>query len=375
MHTTGPELIILLKESKSAAIGIFDLEGNLLEANDLFQKTVFRTSKIGFVNPTIDRLLQTKGEGIIFEGYLTLANTNDKNESFNCSVLKDLEQLIVFFELDSANENQTIHKLSELIQENSNLHRELVKEKILEDRQLKTITALNLEINQLLGMAAHDLRSPIAMAISFTELLRESEKIKEDKKLSLFLDIVTERCNYAMNLLSDLLDISKIEAGKIDLQFEMINYTSLVLRVVELHRTIAAHKGITINLEFTEGAIEVVVDQRKIEQIITNLLSNAIKFSPANSLISVKMKVESETICTEIDDQGPGIPEGIVDNIFKSFGEKPNKPTASEVSTGLGLSIAKKLVEAHGGQIGVKNRVEGGASFFFTIPLKQTNTK
>ncbi len=367
MLLSTDDILILLNKSQGAALGIFSLDGTLLRANKLFRKQAYRRNKIRFINPTLDALLHHSKTGKIFEGYLTTEGANNNNESYMATAIKDSEKLIVFFETDTPNETRALHKLTELIQENSILNRQMTKEKLLEKEQLKTIIALNKEINQLLGLAAHDLRSPLGMAISFSELLQASPKIKDDPRLSSFLDIVTERCHFALNLIDDLLDVSKIEAGKVNLHTEEVDYIDFTERLVELHRTVAAKKNIVIIADFPAYPIVIKIDKRKGEQIINNLVSNAIKFSPVNSTITIRLSANDENVYTEINDQGPGIPENIVTGIFSSYGEMPNKPTASEKSTGLGLSIAKKLIEAHGGQVGVKNLTGGGASFFFTL--------
>jgi signal transduction histidine kinase len=223
--------------------------------------------------------------------------------------------------------------------------------------------------NEILGMAAHDLRSPIGNIHNLAELILDDtgEMSPEERA-----DIVSMICNLTqgmMNLLNDLLDITSIEAGKIDLQPTPVAVRPYLRDTEHYHRLLAERKKIRLVTEVEDNLPIVVFDQQRIQQVLNNLLSNAIKFSPMHTVVRLRVKAVPAGVEFSVIDHGQGIPSEELGRLFGAFQRTSTKPTAGEHSTGLGLSICKRIVELHGGRIGVESELGRGSRFFFTLPL------
>lgn len=235
--------------------------------------------------------------------------------------------------------------------------------------QRKHLKALNDLKNEFLGMAAHDLRNPISEIMGASSLLlQHSDKIEDEEKIEL-LDMIQRSSNFMLNLVNDLLDISTIEAGKLELEMSKNDYIEFVENILSLNRIIAKQKDITIETEYGENIPQIQFDKTRITQVINNLVSNAIKFSNEGTKITVKIETDQDSVITKVIDQGPGIPGNELTKIFAEFQKTSVKASKGERSTGLGLAIAKKIVEKHGGKIGVKSEVGKGSAFYFLLPI------
>jgi PAS domain S-box-containing protein len=228
---------------------------------------------------------------------------------------------------------------------------------------------LNNQKNEFLGMAAHDLRNPIAVIQNSSHVLSRysSENLSEKQKE--FLKKIYDTSKFMLELLNSLLDISKIESGKLELEISRNNYPDFVRKNIEFNRFFATEKGISIDSVLSDGIPPVDFDKNKIEQVLNNLISNAIKYSHSNTTIRIEVLKEKGFVLTKVIDQGQGIPENELPHVFKPFQKASSKPTAGEKSTGLGLAIVKKIVEGHQGIIGVESEVGRGSTFFFKLPL------
>ena len=228
---------------------------------------------------------------------------------------------------------------------------------------------LNNQKNEFLGMAAHDLRNPIAVIQnSSSVLLRYLSENLSDKQKE-FLKKIYDTSKFMLELLNNLLDISKIESGKLELEITRNHYPDFVSKNIEFNRFFATEKGISIDLVLSEDIPPVDCDKNKIEQVLNNLISNAIKYSHSNTMIRIEVLMENAFVVTKVIDQGQGIPENELPHVFKPFQTASTKPTAGEKSTGLGLAIVKKIVEGHQGIIGVESKIGEGSTFFFKLPL------
>jgi PAS domain S-box-containing protein len=228
---------------------------------------------------------------------------------------------------------------------------------------------LNKQKNEFLGMAAHDLRNPLAVIQNSSSVLLRysSENLSEKQKE--FLKKIYDTSKFMLEILNSLLDISKIESGKLGLEITKNNYPGFVKKNVEFNRFFATEKGISIDSVFSDDISLVNFDKNKIEQVLNNLISNAIKYSHPNTTIRIEVLKEKDFVVTKVIDQGQGIPENELPHVFKPFQKASAKPTAGEKSTGLGLAIVKKIVEGHQGIIGVESEVGKGSNFSFKLPL------
>ncbi len=219
--------------------------------------------------------------------------------------------------------------------------------------------------NEFLGIAAHDLRNPIGVIQGFANLLEE--EIGDEFKI--YTGTITRVSSEMLTLLNDFLDISKIEAGRLDLKSNEIEYISFVEQNIKMNRLIALNKKIKIVSDIEMDSQILHIDSGKIEQVLNNLISNAIKFSYPDSTVIVKVFKEKDQIVTQVIDHGQGIPENEIDKIFDPFKKTSVRPTGNENSHGLGLAIVKKIVEGHHGTVGVTSEFGKGSIFYFTIPL------
>ena len=330
----------------------------------------------GLVNPTFDKLAAMDQEGLIFEGMLTLGDNLSVNTTIDARIYKQDNEIFLTGEINLLNILDQNLKMSRLNQEISNLQRNLVKEKMLLANILaelkqsnEQLSILNNEKNRFLSMAAHDLRSPISTAISYTDILRNDDGIFPPDKKERFLGVIEERLRFSLKLMAELLDISKIESGSLELSLKTHDYLQLIRQTIEFNRLIANLKDITILLECDERDLWFMFDKGKLEQVINNLVSNAIKYSGRGTTVVVGVKKENNTVITSITDQGVGIKKDELPMIFNPFQKSSARPTAGESSTGLGLAIAKKIVNEHDGTIDVESEENKGSRFSFTLPL------
>ncbi len=249
-----------------------------------------------------------------------------------------------------------------------------LQNRVLNEEQARLVEQLNhasAAKNRLLGMAAHDLRNPLASIRALAEFLMDGTvgPLATEQ-----LDLVTtihEASQSMLTLVNELLDVSVIESGQLKIYLKPVLLSELVVKSVTVANMNAEKKGTT--LRFTDGTAgeHLLLDAEKIKQVVDNLLSNAVKFSPPGALIQVSSKISDGRVAVWVRDQGPGIPDADRGKLFKDFGQTSVKPTGGEKSTGLGLAICKKLIEAHQGTICADNEPDGGCTFKITLPLKR----
>lgn len=233
----------------------------------------------------------------------------------------------------------------------------------------ETLQQLNIEKNKYIGIVAHDLRSPIGAAFQLAELLLEElENIPKENTLQ-YLDFIKKRLEFALNLITDILDITKIEAGIFELRKTVSNYPEFLQELVNQNALLALSKDQQIELHCQQSDLVFSFDNEKIEQVISNLLSNAVKYSLPSKTIRIEVAVSSQFVVTKVIDEGLGIPQNELTDIFKPYKTTSVQTTANEKSTGLGLAIVKKIVEAHDGSIHIQSEVGKGTVVTFTLPL------
>jgi len=236
--------------------------------------------------------------------------------------------------------------------------------------RIEELQGLNRIKDEFVGMAAHDLRSPLAVVEMYATFLLEDPQGCLTAKDREFLRVIKNQGRYMLNLINDLLDVTRIESGHLDLNVRSGDWAEFVRRNVDLNGALAARRGVAIEVDVAAAESFIIpFDRNRMEQVLNNLIGNAVKFSPAGSRIVVRVCREGEFVRVSVIDSGPGIPAGELAALFKPFyrGSAPLPP--GERSTGLGLPIARRIVEAHGGKIGVESREGHGSTFWFTIPV------
>ena len=295
------------------------------------------------------------------EHLLNINTAHGLPQSFFFSFIPVEEHVLAFGRIDAEEIENMRKELLLMNQELNNLTRQLQKA----NAQLKY---LNEEKNRFLGMAAHDLRKPIGLLLNYSEFLIDeaSEVLSEEHKG--FLNTIFSSCDFMRRLVDDFLDVSAIEAGKFELDLEKAYLPDILASSLELNNLQAQKKGIRLLVESNDDLPELVLDASKIEQVITNLVSNAIEHTKPDSTVTVGLSCDPEHAYFYVRDEGQGIPPEELDRLFKPFEKTSAKKTGGEKSTGLGMVITRKIIEAHKGQIWVDSRVGQGTTIQFKIP-------
>ncbi len=245
---------------------------------------------------------------------------------------------------------------------------EIAEKNTLLTKKNEELQILDEQRNKILGRVAHDMRSPLGTICGLVEVI--SSEIDENNytEVKKYLTYIENISKSSLQLVNDLLDISVIASGKLVLQKASVAYSELLRETAGYYNIRGIKKNIRVNLSMPKEELGVFCDPNKIRQVLNNLLDNAIKYSESNTLIELRTKLENGFIRTEVTDAGVGIPEEDIEKLFKEFSVTSVKSTGNEKSSGLGLAICKKIVETHGGQIGVCSKLGRGSTFYFTIP-------
>ncbi len=221
--------------------------------------------------------------------------------------------------------------------------------------------------NKFLGMASHDLRNPLASIRGFSKYLLEKGKQVKEETHDEFLTTIKTVSGNMLELIGNLLDVSVIESGQLKLKPEMSSMQKLVEEKIHLQQILADKKDITLHTAF-EDVPEFYFDVNRMGQVVDNLLSNAVKYSPLGKNVYVKLSCEKDKVKFSVRDEGPGISPEERGKLFQHFQKLSARPTGGESSSGLGLAIAQRIVEEHGGSIGVESEPGQGANFHFELP-------
>ncbi len=281
---------------------------------------------------------------------------------FFFSKVEDL--ILVFGRLDAEEIENMRKELLSLNQELNNLTRQLHKK----NAQLQK---LNEEKNQFLGMAAHDLRKPIGLVVAYSDLLIvEAAKVLSREQIG-FLNTISSSCMFMKQLVDDFLDVSAIEAGRFELDLQPVAFDSVLAESLRLTNLAAAKKGIELEVHVEKNIPRITMDAHKIEQVITNLVSNAIEHSDPADRVLINLSFNDKSIFFSVQDSGPGIAPEEINKLFKPFGKTGTKKTGGEKSTGLGMLISRKIIEAHGGEIKIDSKLGAGTTIQFELLINE----
>ncbi|OGK09488.1 MAG: hypothetical protein A2W80_04495 [Candidatus Riflebacteria bacterium GWC2_50_8] len=236
---------------------------------------------------------------------------------------------------------------------------------------LEHLRQLNELKNKFLGIAAHDLRSPLGVVQNYIELLEDPEILGDAERRKHILDRINAVTTRMLNLINDLLDISAIESGQLKIERQPVDLVAFLNEALVNHELSARMKNIKVIGEIPSALPGVEIDAKRIAQVIDNLISNAVKFSPAGTTVTLHASAENYSVRISVTDQGQGIPEEEQKKLFQEFGKTSVKPTDGEKSTGLGLAIVKKIIIGHDGKVGVSSKIGSGSTFYFTIPTSR----
>ncbi|MBF0506376.1 MAG: response regulator [Nitrospirae bacterium] len=278
-----------------------------------------------------------------------------KDENIQDTVILSVEKVVEKYRL----KKQNLQLIDDLARKNVELEKS--NHELLELNNLK---------NRFLGMAAHDLRNPLTSISGLSEILKGKAfgPLSEDQEE--YLTVINNASNDMLTLVNDLLDISVIESGKLDLKFKRGSLKDLLEDRAKLGSVIAGRKNIRVHTAYSDVP-EVLFDCNRIAQVVDNLLGNAIKFSPSGSNIHIALSRENDMAKVSVRDEGPGIAASEQSKLFGEFQRLSAQPTGDEKSTGLGLAIVKKIISAHNGGLEVDSKVGEGSTFSFTLPLEK----
>lgn len=257
---------------------------------------------------------------------------------------------------------------SQLKKFNEQLVSELREKNLKLEKSNVELSELNALKNKFLGIASHDLMNPLSSIKAFTAIILSNACGEISGELREYIDIIDNTSKGMITLLEDLLDVSVIESGKLQLAFEKCQIEDLIKERVKLYTVSAQKKKINIEADLKKLPM-IFCDKNRVVQILDNLISNAIKYSPFDSNVYISTLYDDESVTIKIRDEGPGIDKEEQKMLFESFQKLSTQPTGDESSTGLGLAIVKKIIEAHKGSINVESEVGNGSTFSFTLPI------
>jgi PAS domain S-box-containing protein len=219
-----------------------------------------------------------------------------------------------------------------------------------------------------ISTVSHELRTPLTTIKAFVELLLLKQAMPHERRVKLMSTVNVETDRLA-RLITDLLDLSRIEAGSVKWQFALVSMEDIIQSVIESMGVLFENKGLQVTVEFTPRLPPVSGDRDRLVQVVTNILSNAVKFTPRGGVIHVALRRETAQLAVEISDNGIGIPAEHIDLIFEKFHRSDDVLTAATEGTGLGLAITRQIVEYHGGTIRAVSTQGKGSTFTFSLPL------
>ncbi|UII25159.1 ATP-binding protein [Fulvivirga maritima] len=221
---------------------------------------------------------------------------------------------------------------------------------------------LNSEKNSLIGIVAHDLKSPLSQIKGLVSVIKiHPERI--DEETMKYLNTIEYSAGKLNDMITRILDVESMEANALNVEFSDINLTELLHEIIANYKLNAEEKSISLEYEINKPIIA-EADEDLAHQILENLISNAIKFSPRRTTITINLTEDEDHALFEVKDQGPGLSEEDKNKLFRKYQKLSARPTGNEISTGLGLSIVKKYTDAINAEIWCESELKKGASFF-----------
>ncbi|TQD27668.1 PAS domain S-box protein [Methanolobus vulcani] len=249
------------------------------------------------------------------------------------------------------------------ITERIKVEKEMMQAKIVADTASRAKS-------EFLTTMSHELRTPLNSIIGFSEIMLDGVTGDLQDKQEHYLERISESGRHLLSLINDILDISKIEAGKMELYLETVDIGNAVNEIVKITESLASRKNITVDVKMSDVTPLINVDKSKLKQIMYNLLGNAIKFTDNGGHVHIDVSNNDEYVIMSITDTGIGISPEDQKKLFKPFSQIDTSISRSYEGTGLGLALVKELIEVHGGRIWVESDAGKGSTFSFELPIK-----
>ena len=250
---------------------------------------------------------------------------------------------------------------------------ELKNNEIKLEIQTKELEKMSKSKDEFFNMISHELRTPLTIIQSSVQLANDIYRKEISSNIEKILSKVNQNCRILLKLINNILDISKAEAGFLNIDNSFFDVVSVTENIVDSANFYAKSKGVNLIFDTTKEEAVVNLDKDKYEKIILNLLSNAIKFTPKGKSVMITTIIEENYIKVKVKDEGIGIPKEKLENIFDRFVQVPNPLSNNSQGTGLGLSLVKKFVELMKGDIKVKSKLGEGTEFIVIFNVKHKN--
>ncbi len=378
-----------------------ELEIKLLESESRFRSLVEKSPDwiweidtegyYTYTSPYIEDLLGYKPEEVIGQTFFSLMPGEER-----ARLLSVFQNYIKKQQVFSAIEHTNLHKNGNLVILETNgspiynidgqfigyrgIHRDITEraetKKILIEKEIAE--QANKSKSDFLANMSHELRTPMHAILSFSNFGIKKFNSAPPEKLLSYFNKINQSGERLLALLNDLLDLSKLEAGKLEFNFRLYELSIVLKQCIDEQEALLNEKNLLIKIINPEHDTQAEFDTVKVSQVITNFLSNAIKFSEQGTTLSIAIKANelfsdagiSNGLCLSITDQGIGIPDNELDTIFDKFIQSSKTKTGAG-GTGLGLAICKEFIDAHHGRIWAEHNPQGGSIFSFVIPLQQ----
>jgi len=363
-------------EQSPASVIITDFRGKILYFNPAFLALCdYDKDKLKNVNhsifqdekkkdPFYQEIWQTLERGKSWQGDLYDITMTGRPywASVSISPIKDNKNKNIYFVIVEQDISPTI----KLLEEMKSLNENLLEAKV-------TAEAATKAKSDFVSNMSHELRTPLSAVIGFTDMLISGIAGELTPKQQDFLGDIKEAGEHLLLLINDILDISKIESGTVELQYSSVNINDLINRSLFIFNEKIAQKNIIFSFDRKDNEVEVPVDKKLIRQVLINLLSNAIKFSPQGGSVTIGVvkRNEKETIEIYVKDTGIGIKEEDMDMLFIPFKQLDPVLTKKYGGTGLGLALCKEIVELHCGEITAQSEWGKGSKFTIILPINK----
>lgn len=251
-------------------------------------------------------------------------------------------------------------------------HQEL--EKRVEDRTkelthtLEELTSISQRKTDFVSSVSHELRTPLTSIKGYASILLAGKLGALPEEVRLRLEKVNKHSDELVQLVNELLDISRIESGKVTMKQEPQNLRKIVEEAIDMVSVLAKEKQIELSYVIPEDTLNILADRQQLQRVFINIINNAVKFTPSGGKINVRSKTMNNHVQIDVTDTGYGIPEDSLEKLFNEFYRVDNPINQQIKGTGLGLALVKHIIEAHKGKIWVRSKVGAGSTFSFTIP-------
>jgi two-component system sensor histidine kinase/response regulator len=260
-------------------------------------------------------------------------------------------------------------QLAESQKELKKLNEQLDQKVVELEAQNRLVQQANRLKSEFLANMSHELRTPLNAIIGFTELMHDGKVGPVSSNHKEYLGDVLTSARHLLQLINDVLDLSKVEAGKMEFKPETVHLSKIFAEVKQILQTMAAHKQLKVESEIEPAVDQVIIDPAKLKQVLYNYLSNAIKFTTEKGRITLRALADgSDFFRLEVEDTGIGIAPDQISKLFTEFQQLDGGASKRHQGTGLGLALTKKIVDAQGGRVGVQSNVGQGSVFYAVLP-------